>query len=51
MAKEFTYFNPNTENLIERFGNRPQTTMTPFFKLCSEDPEAVNLFYADVLKY
>ena len=39
---------PNNENSNERFANPPKITLTAFLKLCLEDPEAANLFYADV---
>ena len=42
------YFNPNDQNLGERLHNPPQTTLTAFFKLCSEDDFASTLLYAEV---
>jgi hypothetical protein len=44
------YFKDN-ENLKERLILPPNTTLTAFFELCSHDPFARTLFYADVPKF
>lgn len=43
--------NLNDENFNDRINNRQFTTLTTFFKLCTDDPFAKTLYYIEVPKY